>query len=262
MTHSFLAFIDEAGDDGLGNYRQFGRNGGSSHWLVLSALIIRKTNSLATVGWRDEILRKLQKDKGALHFVKLDHGQRIVASESLSSRPARVVNIVASKRLLTDSVFQRKNQLYFYLARYLIERVSWLCRDMRPRVSEGNGQVAITFSRRGGMSYENFRDYLSHLKTDDHDVRVHWPVVDIDAVNAQDHSKMAALQLADIVASSFSAAVEYNRYGHCEDRYAKALKPLAYRHNGRHLGYGHKFIPQPEDCGLCPQQFRIIEAFK
>ncbi len=261
MPHSFLAFIDEAGDDGLANYREPGRNGGASHWLVLSACIIRKANSLAAVAWRDEILRKIQKDKRYLHFVNLDHGQRIVAAECLSEKPARVISIFASKKLLRDEIYQGKNQLYFYMTRYLIERVSWLCRDMRPRVPEGNGQVAIMFSRRGGMSYENFKSYLRFLKDNERGTRIHWPAIDIDSVNAQDHSRVAALQLVDIAASSLPAAVEYNRYGHCEDRYARALKPLVYRHNGRHLGYGLKFIPQLEDCALCPQQARIIDTY-
>jgi hypothetical protein len=42
MPHSFLAFIDESGDDGFGNYREPGKSGGASHWLVLSAGHLQK----------------------------------------------------------------------------------------------------------------------------------------------------------------------------------------------------------------------------
>ena len=153
MPHSFLAFIDEAGDDGFAKCREPGKNGGSSHWLVLSACIIRKTNSLEATIWRDEILQKIQKDRRYLHFKDLDHSKRVVAAQCLSEKPVRITSVLASKRFITGDIYKKKNQLYFYMARYLIERVSWLCHDLRSRVPEGNGQVAIIFSRRGGMSY-------------------------------------------------------------------------------------------------------------
>lgn len=257
MTHSFLAFIDESGDDGLGKYREPGKSGGASHWLVLSACIIRKSNSLEAVGWRNEILRGKE-----LHFVNLNHGQRVVAAQCLSEKPVRITSVLAAKKHIRGELYTDKNQLYFYMARYLVERISWLCRDMRPRVPEGNGQVGIVFSRRGGMSYSDFKNYLLKLKNNQNsNVRIHWPVIDIDAVEAQDHSRMAALQLADIAASAFSSAVEYDRYGNCENRYAAVLKPITYKHKGAFIGYGLKFVPNDEDCGLCPKQSRILAEF-
>ncbi len=263
MPHSFLAFIDEAGDDGFAKYREPGKNGGSSHWLVLSACIIRKTNSLEATIWRDEILRKIQKDRRLLHFKDLDHSKRVVAAQCLYEKPVRITSVLASKRFIRCDVYKNKNQLYFYMARYLIERISWLCRDLRSRAPEGNGQVAIMFFRRGGMSYDEFRSYLRHLKTEaKEDARIHWPVIDIDAVTAHDHSRIAALQLVDIAASSFLAAVEPNLYGDCEGRYAGLLKPRVYSRDNKFLGYGLKFLPGHEHCELSPQQAQIIDIYK
>jgi len=131
MTHSFLAYIDEAGDDGLAKYREPGKNGGASHWLILSACIIRKTNSLEAVAWRNEILEKTQKDGRELHFVNLNHGQRVAAARCLSEKPVRITSVLAAKKPIPDGIYTEKNQLYFYMTRYLIERISWLCRDMR-----------------------------------------------------------------------------------------------------------------------------------
>jgi hypothetical protein len=185
-----------------------------------------------------------------------------VAAQCLSEKPIRIITVFASKKLMKTELFRKKNQLYFYLTRYLIERISWFCRDYRSMVKEGNGQVAITFSRRGGMSYENFKSYLYLLKSDQSDAQIHWPAIDIDTVNAQDHSRTAALQLVDIAASSFSAAVEYNRYGHCEDRYAQILKPIVYKRKGSSIGYGLKFVPRLEDCALSPQQEHLIDWYK
>ena len=106
---------------------------------------IRKSNSLEAVGWRNEILGKAQKGGKELHFVNLNHGQRVVAAQCLSEKPVRITSVLAAKKHIHGGLYTDKNQLYFYMARYLVERISWLCRDMRPRVPEGNGQVGIVF---------------------------------------------------------------------------------------------------------------------
>ena len=172
------------------------------------------------------------------------------------------MSVLSAKRPIPNGIYTDKNQLYFYMTRYLIERLSWLCRDMRPRVPEGDGRVAITFSRRGGMSYDNFRDYLRRLQAaEDQDVRIHWPVIDIDAVSAKDHSRNASLQLADAIASSFAAAFEPNQYGNCETRYAEILKPVTYHRNGNYLSYGVKLVPNADECQLNDEQRRAVALF-
>jgi hypothetical protein len=47
----------------------------------------------------------------------------------------------------------------------------------------------------------------------------------------------------DAIASSYFQALNPNRFGDTEDRYARILHPLAYARSGRHLGYGLKFFP-------------------
>ena len=158
MAHTFVAFIDESGDDGLKKFRVPGSRGGASTWLVISACVYRAQYSLEAVKWRDEILGRMpEKKKRELHFKDLSHQQRVVAAQVLGSKPIRTVSVLAAKKPIPQGIYDQKNQLYFYLTRYLLERVSWLCRDMRRRAPEGDGRVAITFSRRGGMSYGDFR---------------------------------------------------------------------------------------------------------
>ena len=160
MTHSFVALIDEPGDDGLGKFREPGQQGGQTSWLVISACVYRASRESEVVGWRDSILAKMPEKKSRmLHFEGLNHQQRIVAAQSVGQLPLRVMSVISNKRTIQPGIYTQKNQLYFYLTRYLIERISWFCRDNRPPVGE-NGQVKITFSRRGGMSYPDFRDYL------------------------------------------------------------------------------------------------------
>lgn len=263
MTHSYLAFIDESGDDGLENFRGPGK-GGASSWLVLSACVFRRIHGLDAVSWRDEILCQMpQKKVRSIHFSYLRHEQKIVAVQVISAKPLRVINVLAAKRPIPSGIYTDKNQLYFYMTRYLLERLSWLCRDQREKVPEGDGRVAVTFSRRGGMSYEAFRDYLRRLKaSNDPDVRIHWPVIDIEGVDAKDHSTNASLQLADAIASSFAAAVEPNHSGNCERRYAEILKPVTYHRKNNYLSYGVKIVPSPDGWDLTSEEKRFVELFK
>jgi hypothetical protein len=265
MSHTYLAFIDESGDDGLkAPFRGPGSQGGSSRWLVLSACVIRAVNSHDAVNWRDEIRSKMpEKQARDLHFARLNHGQKVAAVRILATKPVRTISVIASKEHLQSRAFGAKNQLYFFMARYLIERLSWLCRDFRRLAPEGDGRVAITFSRRGGMQYDAFRSYLTGLHGNrDSDVRIHWPVIDIDAVDARDHSTSACLQLSDIVASSFSAGFEPDRYGNCEPRYSQMLKPITYSRGHNYLSYGVKIVPNPEICMLSEDQAFSLSIWK
>ncbi|AXO16608.1 DUF3800 domain-containing protein [Thalassospira indica] len=261
MSHSYVAYIDESGDDGFKRFRQPGDRGGSSKWLVISACVMRRAYSLDAVGWRDEITARMPERKSReVHFANLGHGQKLVAAQTLADKPLRALNVIAAKEPIPENVYTEKNQLYFYMTRYLIERISWLCREHRRHVKEGDGRVAITFSRRGGMSYDSFRDYLRTLKQQN--TQIHWPVIDIDAVDALDHSKNAGLQLADIIASSFASGFEPDRYGNCERRYAETLKPVTYNRRGNYLSYGVKIVPNHEECNLDAQQTQMINLWK
>lgn len=265
MAHSFIAYVDECGDDGLNKrFRTAGRQGGSSNWLTISASIWRQSRDLEAVEWRNEIRNQLpvQVRKKPLHCLDLNHAQRVMACQVLAQKPVRSICIMANKLVIPKDTYTRRNQLYFYMSRYLIERISWFCRDMRRHVPEGDGLVKIIFSRRGGLSYDDFRNYLRRLKakTED-DVRVHWSVIDIDGVQALDHSSRAGLQIADLIAYCITVGVEPDAHGNNELRYAKILKPLIYHRNGKYLSYGAKLVPRCDQMSLTAQQIEFIELF-
>ena len=112
---------------------------------------------------------------------------------------------------------------------------------------EGDGRVKLIFSRRGGMNYEDFQSYLRRLwDAEDPDIQIHWPVIDIDGVEAHDHGKRYGLQLADLAVSGLRAAVEFDPYGNVEPRFAEILKPHVYERNGNYLSYGAKVVPACE----------------
>lgn len=255
MVYSFIAYIDESGDDGLiGRFRQPGVGGGPSHWFAIGATVWRLSLDLDMVKCAKEIIQRLPERKRGkpLHFTELDHTQRVMATAQLVNKPFRMSGIFAYKPMITDGTYINKNQLYHYMARYLIERLSWLCRDHRKYVPEGDGRLKIIFSRRGGMDYVDFQQYLHLLKkTNNQDVNIHWPVIDIDGVEAQDNGQKYGLQIVDIAIGGLRSALEPDLYGNVEPRFAEMLKFHVYNRSKNYLSYGAKLVPPHEKILIC-----------
>ncbi|MEY4201986.1 MAG: Ralstonia phage RsoM1USA, partial [Verrucomicrobiota bacterium] len=138
MKASFIAYVDESGDEGF----VFNADGsGSSRWFVLSAAVIRQSNDLQMVRCLEEVRGVLQKPpKTPLHFVDLKHEQRVPYIRRVGAMPIRTVSVLVYKPLISEpEKFQNtKYLLYRYATRLLVERVSWLCRDHR-KTGEGDG---------------------------------------------------------------------------------------------------------------------------
>lgn len=266
MAHSFIAYIDESGDDGLGGrYREPGRRGGSSHWLTLSASIWRYSRDLEAIQWRDEIRNQLGHQARAkpIHCKDLSHQQKVMAASVLAAKPFKTICVLANKPVIPAGTYTQKNQLYFYMCRYLIERISWFCKTARPLVQEGDGRAKMIFSRRGGLSYQDFINYLARLqRLDDPDnVQINWMRIDAEGIEAQDHSKRAGLQIADLMATCVTAGLEPDLFGNQERRYAEILKPRLYEVRGNYLSYGVKMFPHPDRLELNDQQQAFVALF-
>jgi hypothetical protein len=253
MAHSFVAYIDESGDEGF-TFLEDGS--GSSRWLVLSALVMRKENDhlvVETAKKARELLRK--PPKHPLHFRHLKHEQRVVLARMIGQMPSRTVSVLIYKPSIPEpELFQQESySLYRYASRLLLERVSWLCRDSH-RIGQGNGQVALIYSNRSAMSYDDLREYLQQLKASSErkDIRIDWSIIDPAHVKAVNHDQLAGLQLADAVATSIFYGVTPNIYGDIEDRYLRLITPTIYRHEQRIDGYGLKF--------WCNEQQRIDDV--
>lgn len=245
MTASFTVYIDESGDEGFVFLHE---EKGSSRWLVLSAAVFRKGSDLDAVRLMREVRARLGKDaKKALHFRELKHEQRVPYVRAISEASLRTVSVLIHKPSIKEPErFQtEKYRLYRYAARLLLERVSWLCRDHR-RAGEGDGTAEIIFSNRSAMSYDDLRNYLTHLRgtSELKDIRIDWSVVKPEQVRAVNHDQLAGLQIADAVASGVFFAVNLNQYGEVENRYLNLLAPTCYRRQKTVLGYGLKFWPE------------------
>lgn len=242
MVESFVAYIDESGDEGF----KFNENGsGSSRWFVISAIVVRKSNDLKLVEGAKQAREQISfQPRQQIHFCKLRHEQRVPVARVIGSLPVRTVNILIHKPSIADpEIFQQEAySLYRYASRLLLERISWLCRDNR-RKDEGNGRVQLIYSNRSAMSYEDLKAYIAQLqhKPNGQVVNIDWNVIDANLVRAVNHDQLAGLQLADVVASSMYQAVNPNRYGDTETKYFQLLSKTVYQHKSKCEGYGLKF---------------------
>ncbi len=251
MVASWVVYIDESGDEG------FMFDKGSSDWFILAAVVTHKATDLETVKIVDHVREKVlnRTDHEPLHFRKLKHEHRIPFLHAMSQADLKALVVLVHKRSIKDiEVFQQKNRMYFYAARLLLERVSWYCRDHMTAKTLGDGTAEIIFSNRGGTKYEEFREYMDRLKhqTEFGNVQIDWNVIKRDQIISYGVKRMG-LQLADAVASSFFFGVQLNQYGFSEDRYARMLCPLMYKHAGRYAGYGLKFWPRETHAWLNTQ---------
>lgn len=248
MSASFRVYVDESGDEGFA----FGE--GSSEWFVLSAIITHMADDLDAVKVVDVVRQRLGRpEKKPLHFRDLRHEHRLVYVDEIARRPLKVASVLVHKPSLNEpEKFGERYRLYFYTARYLLDRVSWCCRDHRHAGDAGDGTADIAFSNRSSMSYQELRAYVNALdaQTSMFDVRVDWSVIRADQIWAFTPGRLMGLQVADALAGSFFYATQASQYGFTEDRYARMLKPVVYHHRGRYLGYGIKLWPREVEARL------------
>ena len=242
---TFVVYVDESGDEG------FSFDRGSSEWFVLSAVIIKRAIELETVRLVDRIRNQLLRpEKKPLHFRDLKHEQRLPFIGEISKASLRTVSVIIHKPSIKEpEKFHERFRLYYYTVRYLLERVSWYCRDHKLPKDEGDGSAQIIFSNRSGMSYLEMKEYLGLLKDQTRlaDVRIDWNVINPDKFIAYSPGKKMGLQIVDAIAGSVFFAVQPTRYGYIEDRYIRMLKPVVYHHGGKYRGYGLKFWPREMD---------------
>lgn len=238
MSESFMVYVDESGDEGF----VFGR--GSSEWFVLSAVITKKATDLDTVKLVDRVRQRIGiGPKEPLHFRDLRHEKRVPYIDEIQRADLTTVSICFHKPSITNiKNFCEPHRLYFYAVRYLLERVSWFCRDCEAS-GIGDGSAKIIFSNKAGMSYEALKGYMTHLEANHAQARIEWRIIKPDQICAFSPGKMMGLLIADAVATSLYFALTLNRYGYNEDKFATMLKPTIYAYRGRIITYGLKFWP-------------------
>ncbi|WP_254682759.1 DUF3800 domain-containing protein [Phaeobacter inhibens] len=255
--------MDEAGDEGFGKLRN-SNSGGQSAWLLLGGIVVSKENDRLLPSWRDEIMDQFPKKRRRdLHFHKLKHEQKVLASRTLAEKPFGACVVASYKPTLLDlgdrklEVFKSKGHLYNYLVRFLLERVTSACAT-KSHTAGRQCKVYVTFSKRGGTDYEVMRDYLFLMRDGREIVRpvrsIDWSVLHPEDVKVEDHSNRAGLQIADVATSAVYNALEPNLYGDTEPRYANNLRSRFLKINSQILNCGITLVPRA--CTI-PEQSRL-----
>ena len=269
MGLEFVAYIDEAGDEGFGKLR-LPQQSGQSKWLLLGAAIVSKKNDGLLPSWRDGIMELFPNKKTRdLHFRNLNHDQRIAACTALSHKPLGVAVVASNKSTIPSSgrveVFKQKGYLYNYLVRYLLERVTAECRRAATkRSSDAAATVKIVFSKRGNTDYQSMREYMILMRDGLEVIRpvrsIDWGVLNPDDIRVENHSKLAGLQIADVLTSATASALEPSGFGHTEPRYSLILRDRYLRKSGSASNRGLTIIPKPADNPLTPDERSFINS--
>ena len=260
----FIAYIDEAGDEGFGKLRDPANAGGQSRWLLIGACLVLAENDPKVPQWRDGVIERLQKPWKHLHFCDLSHDQRVVVSQEISKLPLGAALTFSHKVTIPGTkfaeVFAKKGYLYNYLLRWLLERLT-----SEVAAADPNGRLRLVFSKRGGTNYRSMRDYLILMRDGRELLKpvrsINWKVLDVDDIEVENHSKRAGLQLADCITSAFYAAVEPNRYGNYEPRYADQLRPRVIHKGGNALNHGIAPVPSFSGCRADEAQMAFFRSF-
>lgn len=243
MSFTFEVCIDESGDDGFA----FNKNG-CAEWFLLSALVYRRADHPQVAQTVREIKETLNwKLRKPLHFkdVKDEKREYVIQRISQSATHCRAITVVVYKPLLDPpESFQERHRLYFYFTRFLLERVSWLCKYSRSYSdrSLGNGTARVIFSNRADLSYDEMAKYFTSLRQ--METSIDWDVIRPNQFETLTNGRHEGLQLADSIASGFYCA-DHQCVRRKSERWAEVLKPLMYRSKkGQYRGYGLKLFPE------------------
>ncbi|MDR4305451.1 DUF3800 domain-containing protein [Chelatococcus sambhunathii] len=266
MKH-FTAYIDEAGDEGLGKLAS-GSIGGQSRWFVLGACIVNHDGDLKLPAWKDAIIARFpNKQRRDLHFRDLKHDQKVVVSQEIAKLPIGACVVMSHKATLIgtkyEAIYKRKGHLYNYLLRWMLERITFILeRESLPEPA----CLKIVFSRRASTDYQKMKDYLYLIKNEREMFtpirRIRWNVLNIEDIVVENHSKWAGLQIADCITSAYFSAVEPNIYGNYEPTYATLLKEKLLTTNGVSLNWGLTPVPSLGGCRADDRQYAFLQSHR
>lgn len=119
MNTSYIAYVDEAGDDGC--------TPKSSEWLVLSAVVTNKATDVPTMKTVFDSTRLVlnRSEQKPFHFRRIRHHQRIPYVSLIAGAPVAAITILVNKQSVWRDRFSDRHRLYHYAIRLLVERISW-----------------------------------------------------------------------------------------------------------------------------------------
>lgn len=164
-----------------------------------------------------------------------------------------------------------KHWFYWWLTRLLLERITKFCAAQNCKNNTPHDKLRIIFSKRGGMKYDDFTNYLYRLRMQDTNNSIHLyqgsivtEIIDINEVAVFGHKERAGLQLTDCVAGAFYKSVELNN-NKCIPDYALALRNRMYskglKGQQKYIGHGIKPVPKFSDMNLHEAQKSVFRNY-
>lgn len=269
MSFTHIAYVDEAGDEGLGKLKKI-EDSGQSQWLIIGSALVRGADDPSVPALRDKILKRFPKSqKLDLHFRDLKHEQKVVVTQEIATMPFKVCVTLSNKATLLGSpkwykLFQEPGHYYNFMTRWLLERVTSHC-AVEAKAEGIQGRLKVIFSRRGGTNYERMAEYMRLMRDGREKIQpvrsIDWSVFDPADIAVENHSKRAGLQIADAVTSAFFSAVEPNGYGNYETRYAENLRNKVLRKGSSALNSGVTPVPHFMKCEANEHQLAFFKSF-
>ncbi len=234
------AYVDESGDRGSSST--------ATDFFIMSAAVVSDDTRPAVQGRLATIRHALGKPPGTVfHFAKnvKEHGARVYVCEQIGSLDGlTIVNVVMCKRLFVNAILLSTDPqaVYLYTLRFMLERLSWIARDM-------NDEIVITFAHVKNFPYQRLHEYLATLRGQP--TSIEWSVIRDVRINQP--NKLELLQVADIAASATLRAFQPDRLGVTERRYLGEFAQRLYRRPpGAITSYGMKLHPGAAATALYP----------
>lgn len=273
--YSYLAYIDEAGDDGLRRVRPVDSDG-SSEWLVVSAVVIDASRESEVLQWSDDLSSITRAQGNMIHFRRLSARNKLLVCERMAALPARYFAVCSNKKNMKgyENPFAKevpsKNWFYNWMTRLLLERVTdFVYRHSLSKYGSPR-KLRVEYSNRGGLSYAQMRAYFRWINFQGNNTflrfgKLHWDVIDFNLLKVYPAHERAGLQLADAVASAFFKACDVHSTGGCDPIFAQTLNPRVARHTDRlatfPAGYGVKLMPNLQRARLTLEQREIFSYY-
>ncbi|MDE2030171.1 MAG: DUF3800 domain-containing protein [Alphaproteobacteria bacterium] len=276
---SYIAYIDESGDDGIGFVKPE-RVGSASEWMVLGAVVVRIDRHNEVQPWVKDIINSInQPQLRMLHFAKLPHNKRIISVEKLGSMGVRCFVVISNKKNMSGYMNMRvhyanasaKSYFYNWMTRVLLESITDFCaRDSTERYGTIK-KLMVDFSRRDGVSLPGMIEYLAKIQRQSRSGKLFiktrdivWDVMDFSKLRMLDPVNRPGLQLSDVLSSSFYQALGDSRIGLAPNpEYATRLnRVIAKSKNGWQFGYGIKVMPNLDKVILTDGQRKIFDFYR
>lgn len=227
---SYVAYIEEAGDEGLGR---------GSRWFIVGAVIVEESKDLTVSHCIDHIKHELGLELSApVHWRNIKHpSMRRWIIDCLRKEDFTISYVICDTYddTIKASTLKGNGRLYAYVIRYLMERISWFGHD--------RGQpVDLVFANRSNVSYDELKDYLNRIQKDS-SCQIKSGVIDVSRMQCKAVEQVKLLQVSDICNGACFNALEYDRFGYYDERYLLGLWDKIYRRNGNLFSYGMKFLP-------------------